>query len=173
MHLMVDLETLGTDPRAVILSIGAVRFTETEIVSKLYLELDIQDQLDHGTRKISPQTLAWWVDQGDDAKRVFSDGPHKHSLAVGLYDLGLFIGSDQDTVNVWSNGAAFDVPILETAYNDVQGGIPWRFYNVRCYRTVKAMYPGVPKPQIGTAHNALDDALSQALHLQAIWQQVR
>jgi inhibitor of KinA sporulation pathway (predicted exonuclease) len=43
---------------------------------------------------------------------------------------------------------------------------PWKFYNDRCYRTLKAMYPHIKMPKrTGTHHNALDDAISQVNHL--------
>jgi DNA polymerase III epsilon subunit-like protein len=173
MHLMVDLETLGTDPRSVILSIGAVFFTETEIGKSFYVEAVVDSQQEEWQRKISADTLAWWINQNDVAKRVFHDGPHKQPLAQALFQLQNFIGSEEDTVLVWANGAGFDFPLLHTAYHDIQERAPWRFFNERCYRTVKAMYPGIPKPVTGVAHNALDDAMSQAFHLQAIWQQLR
>ena len=44
MHLMIDLETLSTDPRAVVLSLGAVVF-DHEDIHKLTTTLD--DVLDH------------------------------------------------------------------------------------------------------------------------------
>jgi uncharacterized protein YdcH (DUF465 family) len=44
---------------------------------------------------------------------------------------------------------------------------PWPYYNDRCYRTVRALYKGKEPPfvRLGTFHNALDDAMSQATHL--------
>lgn len=172
MHLMLDLETLGTDPRSVILSIGAVFFTETEIGKKFYVELDADEQTEYFKRKVSMNTVAWWIDQDDDAKQLFSN-PDKKMFGIALSELHDFIGEEAATVEVWSNGASFDIPMLNTAFHDVGLPTPWRFYNERCYRTMKNLVPGVPKPDVGTKHNALDDALAQALHLQAIWQEMR
>jgi len=45
---------------------------------------------------------------------------------------------------------------------------PWYFWNDRCYRTMKSLYPQIPMERDGVHHNALDDAISQARHLMAI-----
>ena len=78
--------------------------------------------------------------------------------------------ADKKAVRLWGNGASFDNAILSTAYElcELETVQPWRFYNDRCYRTVKSLYPEVAMVRTGTYHNALDDAESQALHLLAM-----
>jgi inhibitor of KinA sporulation pathway (predicted exonuclease) len=46
----------------------------------------------------------------------------------------------------------------------------YKFWNERCYRTVKNQYPDVKLTRTGTYHNALDDARTQAEHLVQICQ---
>ena len=70
---------------------------------------------------------------------------------------------------IWGNGASFDPVLWGSAYDAMHHPRPWRFWNERCFRTVKALYPHVPvPPRSGTHHNALADALHQALHLMAM-----
>lgn len=66
---------------------------------------------------------------------------------------------------VWGNGASFDNVILRGAYARNSTPAPWAWWNDRCYRTIKALHREVPMERLGTHHNALDDAISQALHL--------
>jgi hypothetical protein len=158
-NVMVDLETLGTQADAAILSIGAVRFT---------LAGDIDDKcfymactLDSQQRHVSHDTLAWWMGQSAEAKKVFDD-PNRVALVTALEDLYVFFGPSY-MGRVWSNGADFDIPILTHAYRqmgfDTQ---PWKFYNSRCFRTMKEEYKGCPKPPFeGVQHNALTDAIHQ------------
>jgi len=59
-HIMLDLETFGTDNDSVICSIGAVEF---DIVTgkrgmEFYQKIDIQSCLDAGL-KVSGQTILW------------------------------------------------------------------------------------------------------------------
>ena len=164
MHLMLDTETLSTDPRAVVLSIGAVLFDETTVHRMFYREVEVDPQL-RGGRHVMASTLSWWVEQSDAAKRVFSDAEHKQPLVTVLQELNLFVGSEAPTVLAWANGAGFDLPILTTAYNDAGLPAPWRFHNERCFRTMKNLYPQVRGERRGVGHNALDDARNQAAQL--------
>jgi hypothetical protein len=95
-------------------------------------------------------------------------------LAEALREFSKFIeftgGRD---ILLWGNGAAFDNVILASAYRALRLTPPWKFYNDRCYRTMKAAYSDVKMPRTGTHHNALDDAISQANHLIEIWKAAR
>lgn len=169
MHLMIDLETLSTSPNAVVLSLGAVVFDKQTIQHTEHIVFDAQEQIERYRRHVSTRTVAWWADQSTEAKQVLAP---EHGLAMrgGLRLLDTLLSpQDWDNVQVWANGASFDIPILHTMYECLHRQAPWKFYNERCYRTMKNVYAGVPKPQNGVAHNAKDDALNQALHLQAMW----
>lgn len=170
-HLMLDVETLGTDPRSVILSLGAVLFTEEKIEAGFYCTLDVNEQLKVYKRQVSAETLSWWLDQGAAARSVI-DAPEKIALGDGLQRLIEWLETTTDTNSllVWANGASFDLPLLATAFSDTNLKAPWRFWNERCFRTLKAMARSVPAPErAGTHHNAVDDAIFQATHLINIW----
>lgn len=65
----------------------------------------------------------------------------------------------------YGNGASFDLSILKAAYDAVGLKAPWKFWDERCYRTIKNDYSQIePDERAGTHHNALDDAKFQALH---------
>ena len=170
MHLMLDLETLSTSPNTAVLSLGAVVFDEKTIHRTEHITFDVQEQLDVYKRHVSVKTVAWWIDQSVAAKAVFAPRDPM-SLRGGLRLLDtLLTAQDWEKVQVWSNGASFDLPILHTMYEAVHNDAPWRFYNERCYRTMEELYRDVPKPaREGVEHNAVDDAVYQARHLQAVW----
>ena len=72
---------------------------------------------------------------------------------------------------VWGNGADFDLPILGAAFKAIGMEIPWAAYNGRCYRTLKNLYKEIAMDKfIGTKHNALQDAMNQAIHASTILQ---
>lgn len=171
-HVMIDLETLDTLTHGVILSIGAVKFNEKNIADEaFYRVLTIESNLaEH--RTISPDTLRWWMGQSDGARDVFKTPmSNQVPLEQALDDLRAFFGSTLEAENtqVWGNGADFDIAMLAHAYG--LQGTPWKFWNVRCFRTLKSTPKArtVPKPDNALAHNALQDALAQAKHLQALW----
>lgn len=166
---MLDLETLGTTADSAIISIGAVRFDlESSEVDNdgFYASVSVDSNLELG-RKISESTLIWWMGQDEDAKCVFTEP--KQTLYAALQSLSDWFGGEDDYL-VWSNGASFDIPMLEHAYAQADMEVPWKFFNARCMRTYKNL-PGAAKfalPFKGVAHNALHDALNQAQSLQAI-----
>lgn len=162
--IMVDLETYDTKLTAVILSIGACRVDwEKETTSDhFYRVIEVQSCLDAGLTE-SESTKQWWARQSEEARRVFTDP--SVSLIQALTDFAIylkFFGSKD--VKVWGNGSDFDNVILTNAYNALGYDAPWRFYNNRCFRTVKVLHrKAIQEPErLGTYHNALDDAKHQA-----------
>lgn len=167
-HIMFDAETLGVTADAVILSIGAVRFDlESNFIDDagFYTSISIDSNLEY-SRRVQEDTLIWWMKQGAAAQAVFHEP--KQTLPEALSDLSDWIADDKCLV--WSNGADFDIPMLAHAYRQCGIGLPWNFWNSRCVRTYKNLpqAAGVKVPQIGTHHNALDDAYYQVQLVQAI-----
>jgi len=168
-HIMIDLETLGTRADAVIMSIGAVKFDlETGEIDEnaFYASISIDSNHDVKPRHISESTMIWWLQQSPEAQRVFSEA--KTTLLASLEDLQDWF--DHPDYIVWSNGADFDIPMAAHAYSTHGLTAPWKFWNTRCFRTIKNL-PGAPAgAKQGVAHNALDNAISQTKHLQKIWE---
>lgn len=167
-NIMVDCETLGTTADAVIMSIGAVRFSMDGTVKPngFYASVSVDSNTALG-RRIDEATLTWWMDQSPEARKVFAEP--KMTLPAALEELLDFVEPDD---LVWSNGASFDIPMLEHAYRQCDITPPWKFYNSRCMRTYRAL-PGADRvARSPVSHNALQDAFDQAKYLQAIYAEV-
>lgn len=164
--VMIDLETLGTQADAAILSIGAVKFVRNGDYiddAAFYASIAFGSQ---PQRFISGDTLAWWMKQSDEARAAWSE-PGKISLGSALGQMKEWLGKSDETL-FYSNGADFDIPMIEHALRTYGYSPLGNFWNHRCYRTMKSEYPSVQVPREG-AHNALMDAIYQAKHLQAIY----
>ena len=158
-HVMLDIETLGKNSNSVILSVGAVEFSEIGLGKEFYMNVDPQSCVAAGMQ-MDVSTIMWWMKQSDAARKTFEAGGS--DLADVLHEFKMWFPKG---ACVWGNGATFDNVIVSNAYNAVKMHRPWGYQNDRCYRTLKALYPGVKAlTSIGTAHNALDDAKYQALH---------
>jgi len=173
MNVMIDLETLDTSPSAVVLSIGAVAFSDDGVKSgEFYVELtgDLETQQKAG-RTTSMSTLLWWMGQGAAAQTVFRSHPVggvvRMDTVAALEALRgfLFAQGPLDQIKMWANGSDFDNVIMRSLYESFGMEAPWKFYNHRCYRTFKSL-PGAPKagPREGVYHNALADAQHQYVH---------
>lgn len=160
MHIMIDLETMGTRPNAPIIAIGAVTFNSAGIGDTFYTNVSLKSCVDSGA-VIDPDTVMWWMRQSDAARRALDEGGS--DLDVALRDLSSFF--PKSVYGVWGNGATFDNVLLREAYTRAGVQCPWPFWLDKCYRTVKGAYPDVEISRGGTHHNALDDASSQAGHL--------
>lgn len=160
--VMVDLETLGNGPNSVITAIGAVKFDMLGLGGEYYHIVDAQSCVDAGLQ-MDVSTVMWWMRQSEAARaELVREGL---PLSIALQKFTGWLGPNADSIRVWGNGASFDNVILGNAYRKTGLEQPWKFYNDRCYRTVKNMYPLIELERTGTAHNALDDAKTQAAHL--------
>lgn len=174
-HLMVDIETLGTKSKSVILSIGALEFDiETgKTGRKFYTNISLDSCIGAGLR-IDGKTVMWWFDQGQEARQALSH-PEPIPLKYALNDFRVFIKSLDVDIQVWGNSARFDLGILNDAYDTFNEDIPWNFRNERDVRTLVSFRPDIKKmtPFYGTAHNALDDCDQQVRYCSAIWKSVK
>lgn len=166
-NVEIDLETLGTVPGSIILSIGAVLFDPATgaLGKEFYCVISKQSSEFFGmTHSVS--TLEWWTKQSPEARKVLTEAEADDAayMDVALERLTAFIPKG---AKVWSNGANFDQPLLAVAYDRIGGTVPWEFWNGRCHRTLVALCPNEKalRPATVCAHNALEDAKWQARHL--------
>ena len=167
-HIMLDLETMGNSSNAAIVAIGAVKFDVANgITDSFYQKVDLESAVDNGG-VMDPSTVIWWLGQNDAArKELQAPGCISPSILPTLVGFSAWLG-DGLHARIWGNGAAFDNVILVNAYKKLVVDAPWLHWNDRCYRTMKALYPNVPKVTPTVAHHALADAEAQARHLIAI-----
>lgn len=165
-HVMLNLETFGIRPDAMIASIGAVKFNPNavgEINDRFYVLIDPETS----SGSISMSTIRWWMvpDRSTAREQLLADGAV--DMVNALDGFAAWLGGDSPPV--WGNGAAFDNVVLASAYRRARIDRPWSHKQDRCYRTLRALAPGAPTPlNAGIAHNALDAALWQATSLQMI-----
>lgn len=180
-HVMLDIETLGNDSNAAILSIGAAFFNPSNghIGAAFYHAVKLSSCQQAGLN-IDAGTIEWWMQQSKAARAIFTD-TNRVSLKEALTNLSLFIKNNTSAgkhAHVWGNGPSFDNVIINNAYRKTGIKTPWAYYNDRCVRTMVAIGRSIgidPKkdlPLEGTAHNALDDAIHQAKYVSIIYQAI-
>lgn len=160
-HVMVDLETFGSRPGSVIASIGAVAFDPLsgEMGPSFYRVIRPSSCVDAGLT-MDVDTVVWWLKQGDQARQALTDGPRyelRDTVAYFTFFWEVVRGK-----TLWGHGAAFDEPILRTAFEAVGLKPPWHYADSRCTRTLYDLAGVKPEREVGVHHNALDDALAQA-----------
>lgn len=166
--IMIDLETLGTRPECVLLTLGAVKFDEYELGSfgdSLYFRVDVDEQITIG-REVQEDTLAWWMKQPDDVRDEALGEHDRINLASMYKQLNKFVAGVD---NIWCQGPVFDIVILENLYRQMGWPVPWQFWQIRDSRTLFGTH-GDPrvKGKVGL-HNALEDSISQARGVQQVY----
>ena len=178
--VMLDLETLGTAPGSVILSIGAVAFAEGLPESE-WKTLEVKPISVSNSRlyelTIDESTLAWWLHQSAEARKVLDQAlePVKPGGCYQLeFALGEFAIWFPEGARVWGNGANFDNVLLRGAYDAISLKPPWQFFDDRCFRTMKNLFKCVSAPDFqGVKHDALADALHQTRWLIKILRHIK
>ncbi|BEB33216.1 exonuclease [Escherichia coli] len=175
-HLSVDLETMGKNPDAPIISIGAIFFDPQ--TGDMGPEFSKTIDLETAGGAIDRDTIKWWLKQSCEAQSaILTD---EIPLDDALLQLREFIdeNSGEFFVQVWGNGTNFDNVILRRSYERQGIPCPWRYHNDRDVRTIVELGKTIgfdartAIPFEGVPHNALDDARHQAKYVSAIWQKL-
>lgn len=166
--ISLDIETLGTRPGSVILSIGAVPFSRDGVLEQegIHLVLPVDEQLAAGAT-IDPSTLLWWLDRGaaGDLANLLRASADSPDLLNCLIRLRQYL-AQWEARHIWANSPSFDLVLLENLMHRVGFQIPWNYYDHRDVRTLLASYGRsrcsevLPAPK--GAHDALVDAIYQA-----------
>ena len=169
---MLDLESLGTRPTCAILTIGAVKFdpyTPDAFGETLYHRIDVDEQLALG-REVQEDTLAWWAQQAQDVREEALSEEGRVSLETLYRDLNRFcVGVN----NIWCQGPAFDIVILENIYRQQGWPTPWQFWQIRDSRTLFGVHGDPREKNKEGLHNALEDCISQAQGVQEIYRRLK
>lgn len=184
MDIMLDLETLGTKPGCVVLSIGAKVFDPYADDSKLgavppmtfYRNIDLFSSLMLGLT-IDPNTVDWWRKKDADAQEALLAGKVTPQKAVQHWE-DWYSGQNQarapsNLINIWAKSPGFDCHVWEHVAGLVMAvPLQWDFRRFRDVRTIVAV-SGIDEKSITakstgkTQHNALDDCDVQILQVQA------
>lgn len=179
--IVVDIETLGTQPGCPIIQIGYCGFDAydasfTPLISGAYR---IPLSAIQGKDKISGDTLDRWFNQSASAVAELLSGAGalsetKQSESSMLIAFAQDLAPHAQQANLWGNSHSFDLVLIEAALARHGMEKHWDFRNERCYRTLKEeLYWVKADPFIGTKHIALNDAYNEAAHLYKLLQELR
>lgn len=126
---------------------------------------DGQGTMDHST-------LAWWL--GEASAKKMSKAMIEQALPIAdvlqqFVDWPADLGLTWGAINgVWAMPSDFDLPILKSAFTRLGGDVPWDRRATRDARTLFSLIGGPPAIDWTgmTHHDALDDAVGQAMQVQ-------
>jgi hypothetical protein len=155
------------------MSIGAVAFNERDLDEQGFNITIHRPSCEEVFLEVSKETEAWWSRQSEEAQEVIArsmDPTQSVPLTTALQRFNDYLGrfGGRSSVRVWGNGSDFDNALLAVCFDAANVRPGWEFWNNRCYRTLKNQAPDIKIVRGGTYHDAFDDAIDQAKHLQRI-----
>lgn len=158
-HIMVDLETLSSDPTAAIIQIGAVSSDKSAFCTSIKFE----SALEYG--EASGSTLEWWLSQSEAARESLFKNQVNMKEAMREFEYWVKSHSNAKTC-FWSH-ATFDFPIIQRVSKLVLGHNVLPYKRLLDLRTIEYFYSEYIEwdERAGVHHNALDDAKYQMIHL--------
>lgn len=187
----IDLETLSLDPRAVVLSIGAVAFNREGLGPSYRHVLDRRGQ-EMMNRHVSQSTREWWDELQGSSAHTAVFGVAGVAVSAALFELSQFIqglrgvamkaATPRLPIRLWAKGGK-DFTWLETLYEDMGHVVPWHYRDAMDYRSLVAITEDdvvlgldrdaegiMDRPSIGgrVPHEALNDAQFQAHFLRGL-----
>jgi hypothetical protein len=185
IHLMIDIETLGTSPNAHILSIGVLAFSVDGPI-----EWERWDIIPNSCKgfDISPETVLWWLEQSETARNgvIYGvpDRPKQHirSALIGLCGFVRKWSCDSEKVFIWANSPSFDIVIIENAMKKFDIKPPWIYRHLMDLRTLKRTwenmggtipdFTGKTREYLGASsseHDPIYDCIIQSFAVSHVW----
>lgn len=129
--LMIDIETLGTSPNAVILSAVVMDFNKNVLC---HINFPIEEQIAKG-RVIDQNTWNWWSTQ----KINPITSPTYNTVSLCLDNLIKSI-KNFTFEDIWSKSPLFDINILQNIMDQYGYEYPWRYTQLMDVRTISNLH---------------------------------
>ena len=163
IHYMIDIETLGNGPEAMVLSIAAVKFDEEKVINTIELYPDLTEQHSKG-QKIDIDTLQWWM-KSPQILQNYLEKPRK-SLVCCYHQLAFFLFQKDESTQIWAKSPRFDLQILENLWKNCP--VLWDYRSQGDVRMaefkLKQKQIALTRPE--QAHNSLSDCMAQVANVQ-------
>lgn len=181
--LMLDIETLGTTERSIMLSVAIKSFelpgwaiTATRVF-EYQANLSVASSLlYHRTSDYDTET--WWnaPARKDARMQMLTDQTNAYPLEClnELYRALTDLNERYDVYYFGRGVGSFDLPILSSNMHDVVGDSyvqPWKFWQVMDVRTLFrfSKWAGMEAEPIETPHSAMADVEKQIAEVQQAW----
>ena len=167
MNLMLDLETLSTEPDAMVFDVAVVPFDDNGVVGDDHLGVLFFPQTGH----IDPGTVVWWMRK--ESCLLTQTNCSETEAAEKIWE---YLNRRQD-FRLWAMPTSFDCIILEQFLkrNGHGNKLPIDFRKWRDVRTVRelAWWPEPEKREGHVTHNPYDDCVRQIDTLAECWRRLR
>ena len=165
---MVDIETTGIDPsHSHVIQIAAVRFNVEEKT------IDTNEMFDQCLRMEAPNrywdesTRQWWASQNQDVYQSIMDRSDDPRVVISNFIDFILRTQSHRPVRLWAKPTSFEWPFIQSYWRQYGHRSPLHYRNaidLNSYITgrghsIKEFWNTIE--QVGNAHDALSDVLTQ------------
>jgi hypothetical protein len=145
--VVYDFETLGQDQQdSVVISFAMLPFSEKRFIEQpyeyeelvdncKYIKFDVEEQVSSFGRKINMETVKWWNEQGDAAKKQIRPSKDDKSITQ-LYDFIVNAVECSKVRKSYTRGNTFDPMFLQYLMRDTGHPDPFHWRTVRDTRSM-------------------------------------
>lgn len=144
--VIYDFETLHTNPLiGVVVSLAYLEFDESRFIDSPYsydelvnlcgmVKFDVEEQVTKYNRKISKDTIEWWMKQDKEARKMLE--PSDQDISIDhLFQLLRHINI-QDADKVYTRGNTFDPVFILSILNSMGKDDPVPYWKMRDTRSL-------------------------------------
>lgn len=171
--IIIDFETLSKDPKTcAVVSCAVLEFDESKFISDTpytfeslffhtgFIKFDVADQVKNYGRKITKETLDWWNNQGEDAKKMIQ--PSKMDQPITEFFKFLKNNCNIGSFHcVYVRGVAFDSIIVDELCKICSIQTPFHWGK---YRDTRSFITGLSYG-MNIEHNFMIDELKSIISL--------
>ena len=166
-HIIVDIETLGTEPGCPILEIAAAVLYNKGVEKAFHARIDLDSNIAHGQTKLSKDTLVWWMNKREQLLSLLNNG-RPFDVALKEFSQWLTDISWDSGLYFWAKSPQFDYGILEDAFKKLDLRVFWNYRSIRDIRTIDN--PLFITHDLKNNHNAVKDVENETIILRkVIW----
>lgn len=148
----LDIETLGVESTAAILSVAIIHLSDSEprpaselSSDYIFVKFDVKDQLERFARTVDMDTIGWWKKQSELAriKSYIKDPTIDVKTEEGLDRIDAWVSKHKDHANdlVWIRGT-LDQMAIDSLYAAAKRKPPFKYNVYRDMRTaIDLIYP--------------------------------
>lgn len=174
-HLMVDIETLGSNSESPIATLCIMRFNPVtgETFESFTANIDLDEQFKAGM-KPDANTMIWWLGKSEAAREgMIKSQAGPFSLKEFGEEWNEFISSlpyPKSALYHWGKSPTFDQVILGNLLKKAGVENPWGYNMTRDVRSIESLAPELADEVKfeGSAHIAEDDVKFQIRRVSAV-----
>lgn len=141
---MIDVETIGEDSTAMMISFAAVSF-DVKFPSKkdvFYRNINLDSYKSYGNQfTLDHSCIEFWMKQNEDVRLEAFANPVKSDIKSAISEFAKWINEKSKGLKIvmWAHGISFDISVIKHHFHVLNIPVPWKCWDIFDTRTLFQM----------------------------------